>query len=531
MDRRSFLKGAALAGLSATALGLAACGDDDGAGGSGQNARPNPDQIVWDREVDVLVAGGGGAGMVCACIAADAGLDVLVVDKSTHFGGCSNLAGGTIGWRGPVNLADGRWAAFTPQVAYDTLIDATVRDNKKNDRALAWAHVNNTAATHDFLIDHGMLVYAEGSGDMPSTSIGDYMERLQPGMPGAIGMNGSGLIQPLADAFWAKDGEILENHELIELIQDANGRVIGGVVQVTEPTDFGVQAKAGEAKLYFKANKAVMMGSGSWKGNLALRKLFDPRIPDFMPFTGQPFAYNDGSGIMAALNIGAALCTDQQNDSALYRNKFGTPWYNYRLDSGIAAPGLSVSANNSQHYILVNSSGERYVDDSTALNGYQIMDPTYSLDDLVVWMIFDENGRVAQNHDVTAPNIDPEYAFSADTLAELAAKIDVPASALEATVARYNGFVEAGADVDFGKPAAKLTEKIVAGPFYGVRVMFYVHDTAGGLWVDENMRVKDWDGNVIEGLYAGGESAGGLGVIGLPRCLTQGYIAGQYIVK
>ena len=422
INRRGFLKGAAFAGVAAMAPGVI-----------GNNSIVDKlEDIVWDREVDLLVVGSGGAAMVCACVAIDAGLDVLVVDKNTHFGGCTNIALGSIGWRGPIN-GDNAWATYTPQVAYDILTDQNERENKKNDPAVTWAYVNNTAATHDFLVSHGVQLIEGSNEQLPPVSYPrDYEARPQPGAFSGVEpdyRSGSGVVQGLADAFWAKGGEILENHELIELIRDESGKVIGGVIQITESTDYGVKAKDGEPKLFFKANTAVMLGSGSWKGNLQLRKLFDPRIPDYLRHTGQPYVHNTGTAIVAAMNIGAAICSDQQVDVSLYRNKWGTPWYNYRPNSGVAAPGLSVNTNNSQHYILINKAGNRYVDDSLPQNGYIMFDRSCKQEDLLVWMIFDEAGRDAQDHDVTPPNCDPDYAFSADTISELAGKINVPASA------------------------------------------------------------------------------------------------------
>lgn len=90
---------------------------------------------------------------------------------------------------------------------------------------------------------------------------------------------------------------------------------------------------------------------------------------------------------------------------------------------------------------------------------------------------------------------------------------------------RYNGFVDARRDEDFDKPSPRF--KIETGPFYAAWASFAVHDSYAGLRIDENCRVLDLRGRVIEGLYCGGESAGGCSQHGLGRTLTQGYIIGQ----
>ena len=124
------------------------------------------------------------------------------------------------------------------------------------------------------------------------------------------------------------------------------------------------------------------------------------------------------------------------------------------------------------------------------------------------------------------------YCFSANTLTELAAAINNPYQAkpvdgatLRATVARYNAFVDAGTDVDFGKPTPQY--KIQTPPFYAAWATPLVHDTRAGLRINAQGQVMDMQGQVIPGLYCGGESAGGFNQHGLGRCVTQGYIAGK----
>ena len=134
------------------------------------------------------------------------------------------------------------------------------------------------------------------------------------------------------------------------------------------------------------------------------------------------------------------------------------------------------------------------------------------------------------------PYVDPDgYFFSANTLVELAAAINNPYQAipmdsatLQATVERYNAFVDSGIDVDFGKPAPQY--KIRTRPFYAARATPLVHDTRAGLRINAKCQVMNMLGQVIPGLYCGGESAGGFNQHGLGRCTVQGYIAGKNAV-
>ena len=130
------------------------------------------------------------------------------------------------------------------------------------------------------------------------------------------------------------------------------------------------------------------------------------------------------------------------------------------------------------------------------------------------------------------PHVDPEgYFFSGNTLEELAANIQnkfqlepMSAETLAATVARYNSFVDSGVDTDFEKPEPKY--KIETAPFYAAWSTPVMHDTRVGLRINGDSQVVDMQGEVIPGLYCGGESAGGFSQHGLARCIVQGRIAG-----
>jgi succinate dehydrogenase/fumarate reductase flavoprotein subunit len=107
-------------------------------------------------------------------------------------------------------------------------------------------------------------------------------------------------------------------------------------------------------------------------------------------------------------------------------------------------------------------------------------------------------------------------------------RVPMPPQNLAATVARYNSFVDAGKDADFGKP--KPLYKILKPPFYAAWATPVIHDTRAGLRINARCQVIDMNGEVIPGLYCGGESAGGFSMHGLPRAVCQGFIAGKNAV-
>jgi hypothetical protein len=148
------------------------------------------------------------------------------------------------------------------------------------------------------------------------------------------------------------------------------------------------------------------------------------------------------------------------------------------------------------------------------------------------WAIFDADAVAREGWKVVPPYVDTDgYFFSANTIPELAVAIHneyqakpMNGKVLQATVERYNSFVDKGVDEDFGKPAPKY--KIQKPPFYAAWGSIIVHDTRSGLRINARCQVVDFNGKVIPGLYCAGESAGGFNQHGMGRCVTQGFISG-----
>ncbi|MDH7500335.1 MAG: FAD-binding protein, partial [candidate division NC10 bacterium] len=410
---------------------------------------------------------------------------------------------------------------------FQRMSDYRERTNRRDDPELLRAFCEANPATLDWLEERGVrfmetLMPWAGSGQ-PSAYHYIWWDREGPGAaafksPQGIS-SGAGLIKPLEAYAKGKGVKILLEHKMTRLLrkEGMTGRVVG------------VEVEAGRSRLFFRARKAVILGTGSWKGHKFLRKLFDSRLTEDLPASGEPFVNPDGSGIQAALEVGAVLKSDMTVDIALFRRKFGTKHYNFPLNSPYGAPGLSIAGPKMAEVIFVNQFGTRYVneEDVPSLGTYSFFDASLSQEGHVLWAIFDDAAAKKHKWNPTPPVTEEGCAFSAMTLTELGKWIHVPGDALTKTVQKYNRYVEAGADPDFGKPKTLLQSKIETPPFHAAWISLYVHDTCGGLAVNVRSQVLDIYGKVIPGLYAGGEAAGGLGVAGMPRAIITGRIAGE----
>ncbi|MDH3264940.1 MAG: FAD-binding protein, partial [Paracoccaceae bacterium] len=143
-----------------------------------------------------------------------------------------------------------------------------------------------------------------------------------------------------------------------------------------------------------------------------------------------------------------------------------------------------------------------------------------------IWAILDQDAVTRTGWELRFPYVNESngYYFKADTLEELARKIfaghayqRVPLEYLAATVATWNGYVDAGADPDFEREGDGPMHKVLTPPFHALSIMVIWHDSYGGLRVNGRQQVIDMEGQPIPGLYAGGEAVGGFNKHGLGK--------------
>ena len=225
-------------------------------------------------------------------------------------------------------------------------------------------------------------------------------------------------------------------------------------------------------------------------------------------------------------------------------NRYGYPQGGGRRnenlkDSPVAglARAIGLQVADYQDLIHINQVGRRFVNETAT--GFDWWNPCLELNGGKgegggpIWAIFDADAVKREGWVCAPPFVDPDgWFFTATSPAELARRIvskyqmqPVPAIALEETVALYNSFVDAGKDADFGKPAPKY--KIQTPPFYAAWSTPCVHDCISGLRINGKAQVIDLWGQVIPGLYCGGETAGGFNQHGLAKSVTFGRIAGR----
>ena len=544
--------------------------------------------VEWHREADVVVIGSGATGMPAAIVAREAGASVIMVEAQPRIGGHAITSGGNLPLGGGTSYQKKYGIEDSADLFFRDLTDWSVVETngfppyRYNDREIIRAFADNSVAAFEFLLAHGVKVIDRKPNSIGheigvsvlrtmQIDVGDWpmVHTGQPADPDDPELRaGAGLMRPLHAAALKAGVEILLEHRMSGIHrEDKNsGRVSG------------ITADHNGKPVNIRANKAVIVATGGSTGNVNFRRMFDPRLTEeYCGLAGMPWSDQDASGEIAAMAIGAAL--------------WGTANYTGEFGSGITKPGaigcqygyvnvrwrpgsevfdkaraIGLPVKDWQDVILVNMLGNRFYDETGGhfnYNTYQSTNPyephsylnaknaKYDPSNFInaalagigdghngggpIWAIFDAAAVAREKWNPHPPDVDFDagFFFTAGSIQELAAKIKMkyqrvamPPQNLAATVERYNSFVDAGKDADFGKP--KPLHKIAQPPFYAAWATPVIHDTRAGLRINARCQVIDMNGEVIPGLYCGGESAGGFSLHGLARATCQGFIAGTH---
>lgn len=482
--------------------------------------KPVPEKIkkvagITKGSADLIIVGAGGAGLSAAVTAKDLGVkNVLVLEKMPVIGG------NTLRCASAFNAADPDRQKALPMT--ETLKEAVVKAISEKPvseehaklmadvKAKYEAYLKSGSKT---LFDcpewHALQTYNGGDkvGHIPlirqySNNVLDTLHWMQSkGSPvmdrvsqgaGALWQRthqldapaGLGLIDPLYQSAVKQGVNFKLGMRVQDLILNDKGRVIG--VTATD--------KVGN-KYEFTSKDGVILATGGYSQNKEMRQKSAPHLTPEMVSTNQPGA--TGDGIVIATRHGA-----------------DTTGMNYVQVYPLATPGTGALQGRARKMsglddvIDVNKNGERFVkedarrDEFVAAIKKQPGGVVYDINDSSIVKPLN-----SFNEDVeTLVSIGRIY--KADSLADLAKQLGMPADKLEATVAEFNKMVEAKNDPKFGR---KLFDRpIVKPPFYATPRSPSIHHTMGGLQISTNAQVLDKNGKPIPGLYAAGEVTGGI---------------------
>lgn len=511
-------------------------------------------QAVEELQTDVVVVGAGGAGLTAASKVLQAGKNAIIVEKFPAVGGNTVRAGG------PMNAADPEWQnkfAALPGEKHTlkeiTEIDESTIDAEYLDdfRALK-VQINDylkenedkKAYLFDSILLHRIQTYLGGKRtDLNGNkiygqydlvkeltdhalesfkwleSIGVEFDKTEVTMPvGALWRRGHKPLGSLGFAYIKTLKKYVEDHGGQIMTETTVKSLIieDGVVK-------GLVAKGpNNKKIIIRAN-AVVLASGGFAANTKMLQKYNTywtAIDDDIQTTNSPAMTGDG------IELGTSAGAELVGMGFSQMMPVSDP------DTGELFSGLQVPPAN---FVMANQKGKRFV------NEYGSRDELTqaAIDNGSLFYLIADDKIKETAYNTTQESIDQQVKngtlFRADTIEDLAKEINVEPTVLEKTVQDYNSYVDAGEDPEFHKNAFGL--KVLVAPFYATPRKPATHHTMGGLKIDTEAHVINTDGDIIDGLYAAGEVAGGihagnrLGGNSLSDIFTFGRIAATNALK
>lgn len=433
---------------------------------------------------DILVIGGGAGGITAAVRSATQGKKVILIEKMPNIGGDTQLNAGTLIATGSRYQREVmKEHKDSPELAYKDIMKV---GKNRNDPVLVKMTTEKAGSVVDWLIDDLKIPYGPAATQYP-----DHSANRQLGVKG----RSVNFLKLMSGIFEKNGGKIMTNTRAEQFITDKKGNVVG------------VRARLADGQ-YMKFNaKSVILASGGYGANRSL-------LPDTVKsglFYG--LDSDSGDGFIMGKKIGAGTI----NLDLVKEYPQGVETIPHH---GLAATASSTDTIKKSGAIYVNSDGKRIVDELKGLG--VLTDVTKAQKGRIMYIVMDkaawkeyvakslEDKLVAGEEDLDkwagiVNNGRPVMAVS-DNLAEAASKMGINAAALQKTVDRWNGFVKAGEDKDFGR---KVLKPLSEGPWHIVEQKVRFCTTLGGLKADSNLQILRKNGKPIGNLYGAGCVVGG----------------------
>ena len=433
---------------------------------------------------DILVIGGGLAGLSALTSAAESGASGVLLERTASLGGSTVLSSGLMAFAGTDEQASAGIEDDVERLRHDLLETGRFR----NDESLVDEYCAKQLDTYSWLKALGVQFGVAHAGS------GKAVPRSHP-------VDTASVIDTLGRHARVLGAEIRCNVRVRRLLVEGEQVV-------------GVRAEIGDDEVDVRAG-AVVLASGGFTQSEELLERFAPAMEHALRAGG---AGNTGDGLLMAAKVGAGLA-----DMAFVKGTFGIfPW------RSAAEEGTGILAVY-KGAIAVNGYGERFINESLP---YKVMgDACLAQPEALAFQIFDENVLVQSDASVPIYNfrrrLEAGQVRRADTLEELAEQLGIPADALCSTVTGYNQRLRDGAPDALGRTTlcggvGKPTP-LDTPPYYGFPSTTVVLATYCGVRVDNETRVLDVFGTVIPGLYAAGEVTGGFH--------GDGYVTGSSLGK
>lgn len=437
----------------------------------------------FELGIPVLVIGAGACGLTAALAAKDAGVDVMVLERDSFPRGSTAMSSGMV-------PASGTRFQKAAGIEDSPAIQASDILNKNHHEAnpdIVHELSENSARVIEWLTDQHNIPFELVTGFL-------YPGHTRMRMHATPNKTGDELMGALMNAAETAGIDVVTDAHVTTLFVDETKKIVG--ISLLRPD-------GSEEEIGCDALILACCGFGS---NAELVKKYIPEMADATYFGHE---HNYGEAILWGEQIGAKL-TDltayQGHASLSFPQQVLITW------AVIMEGGFQININ-----------GKRFANEAS---GYSEQSrEVLSQPERIAWNIFDERihqlGRQFQDYR------DAEYAgavIQANSIAELAEKIGVPAIDLIETYTTIENCADAAAPDKFGRHFSQ--EKLLRAPFYAIRVTGALFHTQGGLEVNRKGQVLDSEGKPLPNLFAGGGAARGVSGAG-----GSGYMSGNGLLS
>jgi fumarate reductase flavoprotein subunit len=430
---------------------------------SGSETAARTDETL---ECDVVIVGAGGAGLTAAAQAAENGANVIVVEKMPLVGGNSLKATGGMNAAGTTYQEA---LGITDSGVQDFIEDTMSGGHEINDKELVTTMAEESSDAIDWLTSIGApLPKVAATGGTTHK----YLHEPEDGS--AVG---SYLVEKLNAQVEKLGVPVMLNTKATEILTE-NGKAVG-ILAEDEEHNYTIKAKA------------VILATGGFGSNFELMASFNPDLANAVTTN---HAGATGDGILMAEAIGAdTVDMDQiQLHPTVYQET-----------------GLLVSESvRSMGGILVNAEGKRFCNDMSTRDAVSAAELQQT--GAYAYIIFDQ--RIVDDLSSCQKYIKNGLTVTSDTYEGLAKEMGLTGDAVQNfcdTMDTWNAAVAAGEDKEFGRNNG-MDEDLSTAPYYAIKIAPGIHHTMGGLKINTETEVLNTSGEWIEGLYAAGETTGGV---------------------
>ena len=528
---------------------LAKAGGDLNALKTAKAKAPTETKALVEDSADVVIIGGGGAGMSGAYAASKNGASVIVLEKAVSLGGNTMRSGG--GFNTADQKRESRQKISPHQL--ETIKKLIAEEPKNELHKELMVQVTKQLADFETKGDTYLFDSPEWHA-LQSYKAGDYAAQLplvyaltKAAHENVTYLEGLGLVwkddtSTIVGALWPRSHlprnytsgiayieTFKQNIESQKLPVKILTQVKADELIVKDGRVTGVKATGADGTPYiFNAKKGVIIATGGFGANVEMRlkydTLWDGMLVESVKTTNTPDI--TGDGIVMAEKVGANLID---------------MGYIQLLPNADPQTGASSGYVGTGTSMMVNKEGKRFVNElerRDVLVKAILKQP----DGMMFFITNDKNAELNEKRENKyGENIENLVAvkkvFKGETPEALAKEIGVDPATLAQTIKDWNEFCKTQNDPAFGRPACADDVTLFEGPYYASPRAPAIHHTMGGIQINEQAQALDKNGKVIPGLWAAGEVTGGIhgtnrvGANAIPDAVSFGRIAGENAAK